>query len=123
MTVFAGIGCRRETPAEDLLAVIRDACGRAGQNADVLAAPAFKSAEPGLAQAAAQLGLPLQWIAQADLAAVQARCVTFSAAAERATGLPSIAEACALAAAGPAATLILPRIAHARATCALAECA
>jgi cobalt-precorrin 5A hydrolase len=36
------------------------------------------------------------------------------------TGLPSVAEAAALAAAGPRARLIVPRVSAATATCALA---
>jgi cobalt-precorrin 5A hydrolase len=43
-----------------------------------------------------------------------------SAVARRHTGLASVAEAAALAAAGPDSRLLLPRISGARATCALA---
>jgi cobalamin biosynthesis protein CbiG len=49
--------------------------------------------------------------------------VTGSAIAQRATGTGSVAEGSALAAAGAGSQLILPRIACARATCALAEVA
>ena len=62
-------------------------------------------------------------VADAALAAAQPGCVTRSAAAERVVGVGSVAEGSALAAAGPGGTLLLPRIASARATCALAEAA
>ncbi len=121
VSVVAGIGCRAGTPSEAIIAVVRDACARAGRDPATLAAPAFKAAEAGLVQAAQRLGMTLHWVSGADLAAAQPSCVTLSAAAGRATGVASVAEGCALAAAGPHATLLLPRIAHAAATCALAE--
>lgn len=117
----AGIGCRNNCPSEDILAVVRRACREAGRPARALAAPAFKADEAGLHQAARLLGLPLILVEPADLAAAQARCVTASALARRVTGVASVAEGSALAAAGLGSRLILPRIAGARATCALAE--
>ena len=52
------------------------------------------------------------------LAAAQPHCVTRSAAAERATGLASVAEAAAIGAGG---VLLLPRLTGAGVTCALAR--
>ena len=123
LTVFAGIGCRAQTPASEIVAVVREACARLQRGADALAAPAFKAAEAGLSEAARLLGLRLVLVDQAALIAAQALCVTHSAASAHATGVASVAEGSALAAAGPGARLILPRITHARATCALAETA
>ena len=117
MTVIAGIGCRRGCPADDIVSVIR----AAGRAVDVLAAPAFKAREAGLHAAAVALGVKLVFVAAPDLAAAQSRCVTFSSRAAGATGVASVAEGSALAAAGPAGRLLQPRIAGARATCALAE--
>ncbi len=122
--VVAGIGCRKDCPAEDILAVVQRACGAAGRAADALAAPSFKASEAGLQGAAASLGLRLILVEPGALAAAQPRCVTFSEFAARAAGAAgaaSVAEGCALAAAGPQARLLLPRLAGARATCALAE--
>ena len=120
--VIAGIGCRRDTPAAEIVAVVRQACASAGRAADALAAPDFKAAEAGLHEAADQLGVRLMLVASADLLAAQPRCVTHSARAESATGVASVAEGSALAAAGPSSRLLLARIAGAGATCALAEC-
>jgi cobalt-precorrin 5A hydrolase len=94
-----------------------------GRAVHALAAPEFKQNETGLHDAARMLGVPLILVGTADLAAAQPRCVTRSERAERATGASSVAEGSALAAAGAGSQLILPRIAGARATCALAEAA
>lgn len=110
--IIAGLGCRRGCAAEEIVALVR-----AAGHADALATPAFKRGEPGLQEAARQLGLELRFVTEAALAAVQPLCVTRSAAAERATGHASIAEAAALAGGG---VLVRPRIASANATCALA---
>lgn len=121
--IIAGVGCRRDCPTEDVLAVVRQACLVSGRAVRALAAPEFKQNETGLHDAARVLGVPLILVGTADLADAQPRCVTRSAIAERATGAGSVAEGCALAAAGAGSVLILPRITGARATCALAEAA
>lgn len=114
--VTAGIGCRRNCPATDIIAALRKAEAAAGVQATALATPHFKQSEPGLQQAAALLALPLHIIDQATLEAVQPHCPTRSQTALTATGLASIAEAAALA----CGTLIQPRVTHGAATCALA---
>ena len=116
--IVAGIGCRRLCPPGEIVALVRRAQDLAGCVAQALAAPLFKRGEPGLADAAAMLGLPLRFIEEAALAAVQDRCVSRSPVAARATGVASVAEGSALAASG--GPLLLPRIANAWATCALA---
>jgi cobalt-precorrin 5A hydrolase len=115
--IVAGIGCRRLCPADEIVALVRHA-GNLATPAETLAAPAFKRDEAGLLEAARLLGLPLVFIEAAALQAAQQHCVTQSSAAERATGMASVAEAAALAQGG---ALLLPRIASARATCAIAE--
>lgn len=119
--ILAGIGCRRDCPAEDIVALVAQAEQATGRAPTALAAPVGKSGEPGLRAAAERLALPVILVEPDALAAAQPRCVTRSAAAERALGVASVAEGCALAAAGSGARLVLPRIAGPRATCALAE--
>ncbi len=114
--IVAGIGCRRACPADEIVDLVQRA-GRLAAPPDALAAPDFKRDEPGLLEAARRLGLDLVFVATDAMAAVQPGCVTCSAKALRATGLASVAEAAALAHGG---RLLLPRIASARATCALA---
>ena len=118
--IVAGIGCRRGCPGEDIADLVRQAAILAGCEPTALAAPDFKAGEAGLREAARGLGLKLVAVAAADLMAVQPRCPTRSARAAAATGVASVAEGCALAAAGPDGRLILPRIAGARVTCAIA---
>jgi cobalt-precorrin 5A hydrolase len=119
--VIAGIGCRRNCSTADILSVVVRARAETGMLVNILAAPAFKSDETGLHEAARQLGIPLILIDAAALSAVQQRCVTGSQRAEQAIGIASVAEGCALAAAGARGRLLLARIASSAATCALAE--
>ncbi len=112
----AGFGCRPRVSAAAVMAVLRRAENAAGMRAEALAIPRFREGESGLAEAASALGLRLLLIGQDELAAVQDRCVTRSARAEAATGLASVAEGCAIAAAG---ALLWPRIAGEGVTCAL----
>lgn len=119
--IVAGLGCRSACAAAAIRDVLREAERRAGCAPTALAAPRFKAAEPGLHEAARDLGLELHLIERADLAAAQARTATRSDAAMRATGLASVAEAAALSAAGPGAVLVLARITGAGVTCALAR--
>ncbi|MBC9206213.1 cobalamin biosynthesis protein [Roseomonas aerophila] len=117
--IVAGMGCRPGVAPEAVLALLK----RAGQGLPAfthLAAPAFRVGETSLAEAAARLGLELLWLEAPALEAVQPLCPTRSAAALRATGLASVAEACALAGAGMGASLLLPRIDGAGVTCAVA---
>lgn len=116
--IAAGLGCRRGCGAEEIAALVRRAEALAGRTADALAAPASKRDEAGLHGAARLLGLPLRFVDEAALLAVQPRCATVSDAALRAVGVASVAEGAALAVAG--GRLLLPRIAGPRATCALA---
>ncbi len=115
--IVAGIGCRRGATADAIVALVRCAEARA-EPAQALAAPAFKRDEPSLHEAAARLGVPLLLVDDDAMQAAQARCVTRSQAAERATGLASVAEAAAI---GDGGVLLLPRLAGGGVTCALAR--
>jgi cobalt-precorrin 5A hydrolase len=88
---------------------------------DALAVPAFRQGEPGIAEAAERLNLPILWVAREALKGEQGRCLTRSARAEAEVGLSCVAEAAALSAAGPGSWLVLPRIAAGGVTCALAQ--
>ena len=113
--IVAGVGCRKGASADDIGAVIGDALARAG-----FPVTALKRGERGIVVAAAALGGPLLLIPKAELEAAGARAQTRSERVLALTGLPSVAEAAALAAAGPQARLVVPRIAAGTATCALA---
>jgi cobalt-precorrin 5A hydrolase len=80
-----------------------------------------KRDERGMAAAATALRLPLVFLSQSALAAAAARCKTRSARVEAMFGLPSLAEAAAIAGAGPGSRLVLERISGWSATCAIAS--
>lgn len=119
--IAAGIGCRGGCAPDAIVALVREAERLAGCMAATLAIPHFKSGEPGMAEAATRLGVRLVVVDAPAMAAMQALCATFSDKVMQHTGLSSVAEAAALAAAGPGATLRLRRISGAGATCAIAE--
>jgi cobalt-precorrin 5A hydrolase len=121
--IVAGIGCRRGTSAPDIEAAIRAALAQAGVGADALdaiATIAAKHDEAGVVAAAASLGVNVVLIPGAELETVSARTETKSERVLALTGVPSVAEAAALVAAGPSARLISPRLVLGAATCALA---
>ena len=118
--IVAGLGCRRGVPAQAVVALVRACATEAGCEPGLLAVPDFKHDEPGLDAAALLLGLELLHVPSDALREQQPRCVTRSDRVEEAVGLRSVAEACALAALGPRAALLLPRRAAGGVTCALA---
>jgi cobalt-precorrin 5A hydrolase len=122
--IVAGIGCRRGAGAADIEAAIRAALARAGIDAadlKAIATGSAKAAEPGIAATAAALGLKIVPITEAELKAAGARVQTRSDRVLALTGVPSLAEAAALAATGPASRLIAARLVVGAATCALAK--
>jgi cobalt-precorrin 5A hydrolase len=121
--IVAGVGCRRGTSAPDIEAAIRAALLQAGLAANALTAiatTAAKQDEAGIDAAAANLGVNVVLVAEAELKAAGSRTETKSERVLALTGVPSVAEAAALAAAGPLARLISPRLVLGSATCALA---
>lgn len=113
--LIAGFGCRKGVS----VAQVRAAYEAAGVEASELATSHVKAAEPALVAFAAALGLPLRAVPQEALAAAPA--VTVSQASLREAGVPSVAECAALAAAGPGARLIVPRVVVGPVTCAVAQ--
>ena len=124
--IIAGIGCRKGTPAAEIETAVSAALARAGLDRaaiGMVATSAAKEGEPGIAGAAAALGVPLTLVATADLAMAGERVATRSQRVLALAGVPSVAEAAALAAGGAAARLIVPRVVVGAASCALAEAA
>ncbi len=120
--IAIGIGCRRGAARDAIVALVRQARRAAGleQGAAGLFSLDRKAGEAGLIAAADLLGLPLRFLPAPDLAALDALIVTRSARSEDETGIASVAEAAALAGAGPASRLVLSRIAADGVTCAIA---
>ena len=88
---------------------------------DLIATTSIKRDETGIVEAARARGVRLAFVDQADLELAAARGATWSERVLALAGVPSVAEAAALAAAGPKARLILTRIVVGPATCALAS--
>ena len=121
--IIGGVGCRKGVSVAAITAAIEATCAQAGLPAGsvgAIATAAHKEHEPGLAQAAAALGVPLIIVSEPDLRAAGACVPTHSSRVMELVGVPSLAEAAALAAAGPAASLLAARIAVGPVTCALA---
>jgi cobalt-precorrin 5A hydrolase len=121
--IAAGIGCKRGAAASDIEAAIHAALASARIEADaldVIATIEAKSAETGIRTAAAKLGVTLMVVPELELFAANGRVETHSERVAVLSGVGSVAEAAALAAAGPASTLIVPRLIVGAATCALA---
>ncbi|MDT0437762.1 MULTISPECIES: precorrin-3B C(17)-methyltransferase [Streptomyces] len=119
-TLVVGVGASRGAPADEVLALIRDALAEAGLSARSVAELATvdaKSREPGLLAAAERLGVPLVTHPAGELARVEVP--NPSAAPLAAVGTPSVAEAAALLGGGE---LLVPKRKSA-ASPAMATCA
>ncbi len=121
--IVAGIGCGRETSSEDIASLIFVALsnfGIARENLTAIATETSKADERGIASAARSLSIPILRCPVADLGRVADQVLTRSLRVQEIKGVPSIAEASALVAAGPNARLLGARIAANKVTCAIA---
>lgn len=121
--IAIGIGCKRGTRKEVIMLLIRDTLARESlpvHNATLFTSDGKKD-EAGLIAAAEALNLPLRFLPLEDLRAVADKITSHSNAAQNALGIPSVAEASALAGAGKGAHLLVPRIKGEGVTCAIAE--
>lgn len=122
--IVAGVGSRRGVTAQEVCAAVRGALERhnirLGEVA-LMATPALKGSEPGIMKGALDLGLLLVMVPQTQMEAAGARAITRSERVVALMGVPSVAEAAALAAAGRGSTLIGPRFVLGPVTCALAR--
>jgi cobalt-precorrin 5A hydrolase len=121
--IVAGIGCRRGTTAEEINAAIDTALAQASLGPDRLSAIATsdgKGSEQGIIEATAGRGVKLVLVRPADLEAAGPRTLSSSPRVKALVGVPSVAEAAALAACGLESRLIVPRIDLGSATCAIA---
>ena len=122
--IVAGIGCRKGTTAQEIDAAIDAALAEAGQPREALGCIATsdgKGSEAGIIEAAAGRGVRLVLIKPAELEAAGSRTQSFSPRVQAMFGVPSVAEAAALAAGGPNATLLVGRVVVGPATCAIAK--
>jgi len=117
-SLVVGVGASSGAPAReisDLVASTLEQCGLAATALATVATIDRKATEPGITA----LGLPLQTFSADVLATVAVP--NPSPVVAHAVGTPSVAEAAALAAAGPDAALVAPKRTSPHATVALAR--
>ncbi len=122
--IVAGLGCRRGVTAEDILAGLTAGMAEAGLSGilpDMLATGTMKRDERAISEAGARIKRTVVLVDGPALATVEPDLVTRSAASRKASGSSSLAEAAALAAAGPGARLLGSRTVRGAVTCAIAQ--
>ncbi|MBV1701054.1 MAG: precorrin-6y C5,15-methyltransferase (decarboxylating) subunit CbiE [Hyphomicrobiales bacterium] len=122
--IAIGIGCRGDCTAQAIVDLVRAAMHSL---APALAATpaalytiASKAGQPALREAAASMGMDLHFLDTEALAAAMPGVKTRSSRVQKLFGVAAIAEAAALAGAGPGAQLCLERLAANGVTCAIA---
>lgn len=121
--IVAGVGCRRDVPADELEKVVRMALGLfqlPAERLDAIATESEKATDPAFAEVARRLSARLVACTVDDLDRVAGRVLTPSKLVLEAKGVPSVAEASALVVAGRNGRLLGTRVATALATCAIA---
>jgi cobalt-precorrin 5A hydrolase/precorrin-3B C17-methyltransferase len=119
-----GIGCERGADPTEAIALARaalDEASLAPASVACVASIDLKADEPAVLEAARELGVLPRFFAAAELEAETPRLRNPSATVFREVGCHGVAEAAALAAAGPAGTLVVEKKKGARVTCAIAE--
>jgi cobalt-precorrin 5A hydrolase len=122
--IVAGVGFRTGVTPDEIVDLVERAMSEAAVAQETLtrlATAAARADEAGFRTAAQRLGLPVAAVDCAAMARSADKVVTVSSRVMAAYGVGSVAEAAALACAGPDARLLVPRIASARATCAIAR--
>ena len=121
--VMLGVGCARGCPADELVELVMQELAKADINAAAIAgvfSVDLKADEPALQALASILAVPLRVFDRDVLAAQAPRLHSPSHAVLDEIGIPGVAEAAALAAAGDAGILIHPKAKSGQATMALA---
>jgi cobalt-precorrin 5A hydrolase len=120
--IVVGVGCRRGASAEEIVHAIKRALHQLEMKPEdvrVIASVELKKNEAGLADAAEQLGIPLQFFRPEEIAEVDAE-YTRSALVKEKIGVEGVCEPCALLA-GMRASIILPKTVIGPVTVAIAE--
>lgn len=121
-TIIVGVGCRRGCTAQAIVAAVRGTLNDNSIAVDevrFLASADIKADEPGLIQAAAELGIPLRLIASDEIRACIREFNPTPLAQER-VNMPAVAEPVALLA-GRRTTLIRPKTIRNGVTVAIAR--
>ena len=122
-TLALGVGCERHASAEELEALVMTTLAEAGLAPEAVACVVsldLKAAEPAVHALSQTLDVPARFLDRDALAAETPRLATPSAVVEAEIGIPGVAEAAALAAAGPAGRLLVTKRKSQRCTVAVA---
>ena len=119
-----GIGCERGCAPDELVMLAKRVLGARGLAREAVACVAsldLKADEPAVNAVAEWLGVPLRLFDAAVLERETPRLTAPSEVVFRAVGCHGVAEAAALACAGPDGTLAMPKARSERGTCAIAK--
>jgi cobalt-precorrin 5A hydrolase len=120
MSAAVGVGCNSQATVAAIVALVREAGARAACEISSLHT-AREVRSPALDAAAVELGLTLTRHDLDALAATRDRVASHSERVEALFGVGSLAEAAALAGAGPGAHLIVPKFSADGVSCAAAS--
>ena len=123
-TLVIGLGCERNAEPSELIALAERSLAEHGLSPHSLAAIAsidLKSDETAIHAAASYFNVPARFFTAQELDRETPRLKNPSAIVAKEVGVPGVAEAAALAAAGPDSNLIVEKTRSARATCAIAR--
>lgn len=119
-----GVGCERNTPPEDLIRLVRETLAAEALSPLSVACVVsidLKADEVAVHALAADLGVPARFFSSEALEREAHRLINPSEIVFAETGCHGVAEGAALAAAGPKAELVVPKVKSARATCAISR--
>ena len=119
-----GVGCARGAPPAEAVALAREALAAhdlAPAAVGAVVSIDLKADEPAVHAVAAALGVPARFYPPARLEAERPRLANPSDVVFREVGCHGVTEGAALAAAGPAGALVVPKVKSAAATCAVAR--
>ena len=123
-TLSLGLGCARNCPSEEMAELVRNALATAGRSLHEVASIRsidLKADEAAIRSLADSLNLRPEFYPAETLEAQTPRLANPSEIVFAEVGCHGVAEASALAAAGPEATLLIDKQKTANATCAVAE--
>jgi cobalt-precorrin 5A hydrolase/precorrin-3B C17-methyltransferase len=123
-TLAVGVGAERGCDPQQLISLVMETLAASGLSEQAVAGLVsidVKADEPAVHAAGAALGVPVRFFPAALLEAETPRLATPSEVVFRRVGCHGVAEAAALAAAGPDGALIVAKTKSAGATCAIAR--
>lgn len=121
-TLVLGVGCERDAPAEELIALVKGVLEQEALSPRAVACVSsidLKADETAVHALAAELGVPARFFPAERLEQEAARLATPSEVVFAETGCHGVAEGAALAAAGPESALIVPKVKGTRTTMAV----